>query len=502
MTVVMNHDLEPFFAGTYYPPESADGYRGFKDLMLEINRLWNEEKGRVDEVAFNITTRIKAAADESDQGKVLNKFNSRIAVQQISSSYDEEYGGFSAAPKFPRPGIFSLLLKQASLKNEESAVALKMLNKTLTAMAQGGIYDQVGGGFHRYSVDGQWQVPHFEKMLYSQALLTIAYLQLYELEEKPLYVNVARATLDFVLREMTSPQGGFYSALDADSERPDRKGEHAEGAFYLWSHKELASLLSGEELKFISEYYNLSKEGNIHSDPQNEFINLNILYVSDEFSDKKLGKKQQQMLLSVNEKLLDVRAHRPRPHLDDKIITAWNGMMISAFAQSHKVLGEKRYLDVAIKAAGYVSDKLIDRKTGKLLRRVRGGQAGIDAGLGDYVWYVQGLIKLYDATSDRRWLEHATRLTSMQNKLFLDKATGGYFDAAAGDSTLLFRSKSIYDGALPSDNSIALSNLVNLYRITKDAQWKKYSDDLRGAFAGAINNNPAATAMVLGVISE
>ncbi len=500
MTVVMNHDLEPFFAGTYYPPETTVGRRGFKDLLIEINRLWNEERDRVEEVAFSIAGRIKAEADESAFGESLDKSIGHTALQQISNSYDEDFGGFSSAPKFPRPGIFALLLKQAESNNKDGANARLMLGKTLTAMAEGGIFDQVGGGFHRYSVDAHWQVPHFEKMLYSQALLATSYLQFYRIEKKPLYKNIAKQTLDFVLREMTSPQGGFYSALDADSERPDKKDEHAEGAFYLWSEKELIKLLSDEEMKFARSYYNVYKEGNIYSDPQNEFQNLNILYVSEEFSGTVLTKKHNQLLSSVKNKLLGQRNYRPRPHLDDKIITAWNGMMISALADAYKILHDKKYLNAATKAAEFLRDKLMNKKTSQLYRRIRVGQAGVEANLSDYVWYVNSLLKLYEVTSDKRWLKMSINLSEKQNELFLDESNGGYFDASDHDSNLLFRSKSIYDGALPAANAIALSNLTELFKLTKDKQWKTQAEHLLSIFAAVINNNPSATAMGLSVV--
>jgi len=499
MTVVMNHDLEPFFAGTYYPPESTAARRGFKDLLIEINRLWSEERDRVEEVAFSIAGRIKSEANDSAFGGVLDKSIGHIALQQISAAYDEDFGGFSAAPKFPRPGIFALLLKQAESKNEDGVNARLMLEKTLTAMAEGGIFDQVGGGFHRYSVDAYWQVPHFEKMLYSQALLAMSYLKFYKIEDKPIYKNVAQATLDFVLREMTSPRGGFYSALDADSERPDKEGEHSEGAFYLWREKELATILSDEELKFVRKYYNVYKGGNIDSDPQEEFTNLNILYVSEEFSGEPLTEKQKQLLTSVKNKLLDKRTHRPRPHLDDKIITAWNGMMISALAVASRTLNDKKYLNAAIKAAEFVHEQLFDTKTEQLFRRIRGERAGVEAGLSDYVWTINSLIYLHEVTNNRRWLDSAVKLSKKQNELFLDENYGGYFDASDRDSSLLFRSKSIYDGALPAANAIALSNLTKLFKLTKDKQWKTQAQHLLSTFAAVINNNPSATAMSLSV---
>jgi uncharacterized protein YyaL (SSP411 family) len=499
MTIAMNHDLEPFFTGTYFPAENVGGHKGLKELLVEINRLWNEERSRVEGVAQNIAAQIKIMADESRSGGALKKDIHHIAMQQINNAYDEDFGGFSAAPKFPRPGIFAFLLKQAKLKNKDGKKSSQMLNKTMTAMAQGGIYDQVGGGFHRYSVDARWQVPHFEKMLYSQALLVQIYARLYEIKSKPLYKRVVQETLDFVIREMTSPQGGFYSALDADSERPDVKGERAEGAFYLWSEKELKSLLKEDEFKLVSKYYSVIRGGNIYSDPQGEFNNLNILYLSEEYSDILLTKKQQQLLESAKNKLLDKRKHRPRPHLDDKIITAWNGMMITAFVDAFEVFGDKAYLQAATKAADFINDVLIDKKTFSLFRRARGSSAGIEAGLDDYTWTIRGFIKLYQATDEKRWLQSAIDLSHRQNELFLDEKNGGYFGVSARDSTLLFRSKSIYDGALPAANAVAIANLDDLARHTNDKQWEKYRDMSYSIFSATINIDPAATAMALSV---
>jgi uncharacterized protein YyaL (SSP411 family) len=336
-------------------------------------------------------------------------------------------------------------------------------------------------------------------MLYSQALLVQTYARLYEIENKPLYKKVVQETLAFVLREMTSPDGGFYSALDADSERPDAKGKHAEGAFYLWSEKELKSLLTEDEFKFVSSYYNVYQDGNIHSDPQGEFKNLNILYVSEEFADVSLTKKQQKLLGSAKNKLLDKRQYRPRPHLDDKIITAWNGMMVASLASASKTFNEKKYLDAATQVADFIGNKLIDKKSGQLFRRIRGEHAGINAGLSDYVWYINGLINLYEATNDRHWLNKAISLSKKQNELFLDEKNGGYFEASARDSTLLFRSKSIYDGAMPAANAIAIANLDDLARYTNDKQWEKYRDMSYSIFSAVMNTSPAATAMALSV---
>ncbi len=497
MTVFLNQQLQPFHAGTYFPPETRGGYRGLKELLPEIHQLWSKQRQRVDAVAMQVTDRIRNAGLAKSATTKLDKNIHARALQDIAASYDDQDGGFGAAPKFPRPGIFAYLLTLAVQNQAMSENAKRMMQKTLTRMAEGGIFDQIGGGFHRYSVDAQWLVPHFEKMLYTQALMTTSYVNLYQLNQQSMYKDVAQATLDFVLREMTSPQGGFYSALDADSERPDKKGEHAEGAFYLWSDIELEKLLSVDELKFSRAYYNLRKDGNIDSDPQNEFAGLNIFHVSEDYASIALTKTQTALLASVRQKLLEARSHRPRPHLDDKIVTAWNGMMISALAQAGLVFSDEKYIRAAIKSANFLRSQLIDERTGNLYRRTRSGEAGVDAVLGDYVWFIRGLLDLYHANADKSWLDLAIRLSEKQNLLFLDQANGGYFDASDTDTNLLFRSRPVYDGALPAENAIALENLYDLHAITKATQWKKNADRLLGTFAGTINNDPSAAAMML-----
>lgn len=499
MTVFLNGQLQPFHAGTYFPPETRGNHRGLKDLLPEIHQLWQTQRQRVDELALQVTDRIRSDALARSMATQLDKNINTRALLEITATYDAEDGGFGNAPKFPRSGIFSFLLTLAEQDNAMSVNAKSMMQKTLARMAQGGIFDQVGGGFHRYSVDAQWLVPHFEKMLYTQALMAASYVQLYKIDPQPVYKEIAQATLDFVLREMTSPQGGFYSALDADSERPDRKGEYAEGAFYLWSDAELASLLSADELKFARDYYNVQKTGNIDSDPQGEFTGLNILHVSDDYRDKLLNAEQTKILSTIKTKLLAARSDRPRPHLDDKIVTAWNGMVISALAQAGEAFKNDQYLKAASRTASFMRDQLFDNKTGQLYRRTRSGQAGVAAGLGDYVWYVRGLLDLYHATAEQNWLKLAVNLTEKQDQLFLDTGNGGYFDASDKDTSLLFRSRPIYDGALPAENAIALANLNDLYLLTQQGRWKTNADRLLTAFAGVINESPSATAMMLSV---
>ena len=330
MTVFLDHDLRPFHAATYYPPFSIDGRLGLQDVLLKIHELWLEQPETIAEVATNVTAQIIASADDTVEGGVLDKDVNQSAMRQISSVFDEELGGFSSAPKFPRPGIFSFLNHQSS----DNKVAQKMMKTTLDAMAAGGIYDQIAGGFHRYSVDADWQVPHFEKMLYSQALMVMAYDDYYRVTPDESYKKIVYETLNFVKEEMQSRQGGFYSALDADSERADNPGEHAEGAYYLWKYSELKKLLSKVEFDFIKKYFHIREHGNIFSDPQEEFTELNILYIDEEYKKQKLTAQQGKWLASVKKKLNQRRVRRPRPHVDDKVITAWNGMMLAAFAKA------------------------------------------------------------------------------------------------------------------------------------------------------------------------
>ena len=353
MTVFLNHDLEPFHAGVYYPPVSTENRTGFTELLLGVANLWREDRERLDMLGEQITLQIKAGADESSPAAAVDQAARQRAVEEIAEVYDAEYAGFGSAPKFPRPGLFALLLDVAADQDEYSARALDMMRQTLIAMSQGGIYDHVGGGFHRYSVDEQWQVPHFEKMLYTQALMSLAYTGLYLLEPDTRYHDVVAGTLGFAMREMRDADGGFYSALDASSERPDEAGVHAEGAYYLWPAKQVETLLSPAEWKLARRYYGVADDGNILSDPRGEFEMLNILHVSDEYRDTELDEKSSALIRSAGRKLYQARGSRPRPHLDDKIITAWNGMMISALSAAAAVFDNDAYLDAAVRAGAY-----------------------------------------------------------------------------------------------------------------------------------------------------
>ena len=537
MTVFLDNKLRPFHAATYYPPFSSDNRTGLKEILLKIHDLWLNQPELIDQVATNVTARITAHADDTAEAEALVSNINEQALRYITALYDDESGGFSAAPKFPRPGIFAFLnqlaLSESAVKGQVSKtlekrnIAKTMMKTTLDAMAAGGIYDQVAGGFHRYSVDAQWLVPHFEKMLYSQALMVAAYSDLYRVDPQPGYKQVVFETLDFVMQEMRSPAGGFYSALDADSERPDASGEHvagdyatgepaagehvvrerAEGAYYLWSEAELKQLLPQAEFSFIKKYFQIKEDGNIFSDPQDEFTGLNIFSIAEDFRNRPLSQQQKKWLQSSKTILNIKRSLRPRPHLDDKIITAWNGMMISSLARASQVFQHADFLVQAKQTADFIKVQLYDRDSGKLYRQYRkqknAAGANTEATLSDYAWLIHGLLDIFSASNEKQWLQWAFELQKKQDELFLDKSSAAYFESIATDTSILFRSKTIYDGAIPSANAIALSNLRQLSGLAEQTSMEKalsqQADKLLNSFAKAINENPVAAATVLAI---
>lgn len=503
MTVFLDAQLRPFHAATYYPPFTVGNNLGLLDVLKIIHQLWLEEPEEVAETARLVSERIKKLAEETSEHESIRKDVQQQIMKQISLSFDNEMGGFGDAPKFPKPGIFSYLIERSKMQGRDAEQAKKMMQVTLDAMAEGGIYDRLAGGFHRYSVDAQWQVPHFEKMLYSQALLSLSYADFFTIYPNPIYKKVTIDTLDFVVNEMSHPEGGFYSALDADSEKQNAPGEHAEGAYYLWSESELKKLLSKEEFVFASEYFDIGENGNIYSDPRNEFGDGNILAIAEKFRGVALNFKQDKLFQSIKKILSGQRLSRPRPHLDDKIITAWNGMMIKALSNAAMVFPDKKefFVQQAIKTSEFILTNLRDKKTGKLYRQYRAGKASADASLNDYAWLIQGLLALYDVSENQRWLDVARQLSAIQHTLFFDVNSNAYFETSDTDLNILFRSKSIFDGALPSANAIVFSNLKRLSQRVDDAneakQYLLQSERLLQSFASAINENPAAAAMAL-----
>ncbi len=494
MTVFLDNDLRPFHAGTYYPPEDRDGHTGLKTLLQRVVKLWKEDRQRVEQAAASITLQIQAIADEAQTGEPLDANIRAKALNNIAMRFDDEYGGFSAAPKFPRPGIFRFLLREAA----QNKTALDMMVTTLDAMMRGGVHDQIGDGFHRYSVDEQWRVPHFEKMLYTQALMVMAYNDLYRFTKQETYLQTSRQTLAFVEREMRDANGGFYSALDADSVSPVT-GKKTEGAYYLWSQDELKKLLDKDEWAVVRDVYAIEPTGNIHHASAEELQGLNILAVDEDAPD--LNAKQRQWLQSARQKLFKARQKRPRPHLDDKIIAAWNGMMISALVDTANLTGDARYTRLAQQAANLLAHKFVDRKKQRLYRRMRQGEAGVNAGLDDYAWFVNALLALHQHDHQQQWLDLAKQLMQWQQQQFYDEHHGGYFEAAS-DHNLMFRSRSIYDGALPAANAVVIDNLQQLADITGEKKWRQLAQQAVDAFAASVNASPSSAAWLLSVLVD
>jgi hypothetical protein len=366
---------------------------------------------------------------------------------------------------------------------------------TLQAMARGGMYDHIGGGFHRYSVDGQWRVPHFEKMLYDQAQLVTSYLDAFQVTHDDFYAHIARETLDYVLREMTDQDGGFYSAEDADSPEPENPAHASEGAFYLWTKKEIENILQADNAKVFCRHFGVEEYGNALSDPQGEFRGKNILFAS--FSMEQTAKffsmdeaEARGMIEEGRGKLFVARSQRPRPLRDDKVITAWNGLMISAYARASHILREPRYAVAARHAAQFVARTLYDSRSKTLHRRYRDGETKFKAQLDDFAFFIQGLIDLYEATFDIEWLKLALELHGTQVSSFWDSSGGGFFDFSGEDKSILLRTKETYDGAEPAGNSVAALNLVRFTQMTGDNILMKQTEATMNSFHALLQQAP------------
>jgi uncharacterized protein YyaL (SSP411 family) len=487
MSVWLTPELKPFFGGTYFPPENRWGHPGFGSVLSQIATAWHSDRAQIEESAQKIVEQLRqhvaiqgGGAAHIDTGMLDSGF------YVFRRTFDSRLGGFGEAPKFPRPSVHNFLLRYfARTKNQE---ALDMVLLTLREMAKGGMNDQLGGGFHRYSVDDRWFVPHFEKMLYDQAQLAISYIEAFQITGDAQYAATARRIFDYVLRDMTDPEGGFYSAEDADSvidpAHPEIKGE---GAFYIWTEEEIRALLPPETADRFCRAYGVEPGGNVQHDPHSEFTGKNILY----------EKYVDDGLEEVKRTLLEARAKRIRPHLDDKILTSWNGLMISALALGGAALEEPRYAVAARHAAEFLIARAYDPQTGVLLRRYRQGEAAIPGFLDDYAMFVQGLLDLYETQFDYRHLELAIRLTEKQRELFEDREHGAFFSSPADDPTLVMRIKDDYDGAEPSGNSVAVMNLLRLAQMTNRADFRESAERALGALRSRVSTVPAAVPQLM-----
>jgi len=502
MSVWLTPELKPFVGGTYYPPEDKWGRPGFASILKQIAEAWATDRESIvassDAVLEQLQQATSSASDsDSDSDSVeLERALLERTYEQIKSSYDSQHGGFGGAPKFPRPSAPDFLLRYYARTGTQDALEMTLF--TLRKMAEGGMHDAIGGGFHRYSVDERWHVPHFEKMLYDQGQLANSYLDAYQITRDPFYADVARDILDYVQRDMTGDQGQFYSAEDADSPIPENPTEQAEGAFYVWEQSELFDLLEDKKTADIfNHYYGVEKAGNVQNDPHGEFPNKNVLIVSHTIDETAThfdttADKVEQMLETARKTLFEFREQRPRPHLDDKTLTAWNGLMISSFARAYQVLGEDKYLASAKGASDFIRSKLYDEDRGVLLRRFRKGDAAIDGYLDDYAFLIKGLLDLYEASFEVDYLSWAIALQSKQDELFWDARAGGYFSTAGTDKTILLRMKNEYDGAEPSPNSIALLNLLRLAQMTDTNDYREKAEETLAAFSGVLQRAPHA----------
>jgi uncharacterized protein len=506
MSVWLTPDLQPFFGGTYFPPENRFGHPGFASILAQIAEAWRKDREQILESARDVVAQLeKQAAVEPGPAGRMDYAALDHGFQMFRRTFDTQLGGFGGAPKFPRPVVFNFLLQYWSRTRNPEALDMTLL--TLREMARGGMHDQLGGGFHRYSVDERWFVPHFEKMLYDQGQLAISYLQAFQITGDAAYSDTARDILDYVLRDMTSPEGGFYSAEDADSaidpEEPNVKGE---GAFYIWTAEEIRNL-AGPAAEWFCSRYGVADGGNVANDPHQEFSGRNILYeaLSVEETAQQFGRPVEEVREGIERTagiLLEARGKRPRPHLDDKVLTAWNGLMISAFSLAGAVLREPRYAEAARRAAEFILARMYDGESGILLRRYRQGDAAIPGFLDDYALFVQALLDLYERQFDRRHLEIALRLTEAQRKLFKDSRHGGFFNSAAGDASLVMRVKEDYDGAEPSGNSVAATNLLRLARLFNRVDLEETAQRTIAAFTPRLLNLPVALPQMLCAVEE
>jgi uncharacterized protein YyaL (SSP411 family) len=498
MSVFLTPDRKPFFGGTYFPPDNRYGRPGFRYILEQLAKTWLNDRTKVEESGAGILEQLRQYTEAQTGSEVLSDRAVESGYFAFRRIFDSRFGGFGGGPKFPRPSVLNFLLRYHA--REENEEALEMALLTLREMAKGGMNDQLGGGFHRYSVDDRWFVPHFEKMLYDQAQLAISYVESYQVTGDKTYANVAANIFGYVMRDMTSPEGAFYSAEDADSViDPAMPHEKGEGAFYIWSYQELEQAL-GSDVGPFAYRYGVERDGNVRTDPHGEFIARNILYQAHTLEETaqrfdKTVEDVTRLLDATSRKLMEIRGTRVRPHLDDKILTAWNGLMISAFSRGAQALGERSYYEAARRAAGFVAGKMMAGDV--LFRRHRDGEAAIPGFLDDYAFFVQGLLDLFETGFEPKDLELAIQLTERQINLFLDEADGGFFSTQAGEADLVLRMKEDYDGAEPSGNSIATLNLLRLARLTGREDFDTLARQSLRVFTGKMAQAPETVPQML-----
>ncbi|RUM58567.1 MAG: thioredoxin domain-containing protein [Persephonella sp.] len=483
LTVIMTPDKKPFYIATYLPKESSYNRIGLKDLIKQIKDLWINDRKKILERAEKILqhyedfTRDRISDDEINEVDIVN------AVLYFKDRFDKEKGGFGKTPKFPSPQNLIFLTRYSKIYKDEET--FNMVKKTLKEMSKGGIYDHVGYGFHRYSTDSKWLLPHFEKMLYDQAMLIWAYTEAYQYSKEKLFKEIVEEIIEYLKRDMYNSEGGFYSAEDADSE-----GE--EGKFYVWSYDELKNLL-GENFEIFKEISNIKEEGNFREEATGKITYKNIIYIDKSFKEvaKKFNKSEKEVkeiFRNCLKTLYRERGKRVRPLKDTKILTDWNGLIIKALSLAGRVFNNEEYIDLAKKTADFILDSIYIN--GELFHRYKDGEVKVKANLDDYSFLIFGLIELYQTTFDDKYLKYVLDLTEKMIYKFWDKANGGFYFISSDNKDVLIRQKEIYDGAYPSGNGVAYNCLVWLYKLTGDERFKKYINKMERVFASNIKRVP------------
>ncbi|MFN0205022.1 MAG: thioredoxin domain-containing protein [Planctomycetota bacterium] len=521
MTVFLTPELKPFYGGTYFPPFSKYGRPGFMDLLTGVATAWKDKRATLTESAAKAVESMQAQVKiEKTESIKLDASPLDKGYEWFARSYDEKLGGFGGAPKFPRPSTLLFLLRyhyrnQGNAKSSAGA-ALEIATNTLRQMARGGMHDQLGGGFHRYSVDARWHVPHFEKMLYDQGQLAVAYAEGYKITKDEYFAETLRGICDYVLRDLTSPQGAFFSAEDADSVAPGSEVSintghpetvpissppaKREGAFYVFTNKEITTLLGGAAPAF-SLRYGVEESGNA-DDPHGELTGTNVFFLEREIGEvaRRLGIPREEAEKNIEfgkKKLLDERNKRPRPHLDDKILASWNGYMISGLAHAAAALHEPKYTKAAERAAAFMEANMYNKKTGELWRRHRDGDTALRGQCDDYANLISGLLDLYQVTFNTHYIEFASTLQRKQDELFYDSSQGAWYSSPAGDASILLRMIEDYDGAEPSPSAVSIRNCLRLAELTGSEEFKNRAETVLNTFAGRMLQIPAAIPQML-----
>ncbi|GIP32557.1 thioredoxin domain-containing protein [Paenibacillus sp. J2TS4] len=487
LTIVMTPEKKPFFAGTYYPKHRKYGRPGLIEILGQIAEKWQEDREKITEIGDQVVEAVQSRMLPDAQGEVSERLVEQ-AFHIYRETFDSEYGGFGGAPKFPTSHNLSLLLRYYHRTGHEQA--LQMVEKTLDAMYRGGLYDHIGYGFARYSTDEQWLVPHFEKMLYDNALLAMTFLEAYQVTDNSFYSDVAEEIFTYILRDMTDPDGAFYCAEDADS-------EGVEGKFYVWTPDEVKQVLGEEEGTLFCEVFDITDKGNFEGNSIPNLLGMS----RDSF--RRLQQippeELEQRIEMARQRLFDHREGRIHPHKDDKILTSWNGLMIAALAKGAKALQNPEYAKAAERAVNFILSRLV-REDGRLLARYRDGEAAYPGYIDDYAFLVWGLIELYEATFDLAYLQKAVQLNEDMLRLFWDAEKGGFFFYGSDGEQLFTRPKEIYDGAIPSGNSVSAMNLLKLAKYTSREELSQKADEQLRAFTGTVEQYPAGYSLFVSAV--